>query len=306
VATRFDDLTPRVLVTGLCGFTGLHLRPVLEAQGYEVHGIVAPTADGANGPAASSSEHVADLLDFAALSRIVAEVQPHHVIHLAAIAFVAHGDVDAMYRTNIVGTRHLLQALASRGRPSSVLLASSANVYGNADVDPIDEVTPAKPANDYAVSKLAMESMAALWTDRLPLTVVRPFNYTGVGQSEDFLMPKIVRAFRQRHAVLELGNTAVERDFCDVRDVATAYARLLVAAPGGVFNVCSGRAVNLASVLELAQGMTGHLPEIRVNPAFVRSNEVTRLRGSNARLRTLIPDWTARPLRETVAWMLSQ
>jgi nucleoside-diphosphate-sugar epimerase len=294
----------RALVTGLGGFTGGVLAPVLADRGFEVVGTTAPEQAGSG---AAADALPIDLLDFAALHTLVKRLQPDVVVHLAAVSLVAHGDVDATYRTNIVGTQHLLRALveACPTPPRHVILASSANIYGNSEHDPITEDAPPRPANDYAVSKLAMEHMAALWRERLPITIARPFNYTGRGQSSRFLVPKIVEAHRHRDSVLELGNLDVERDFCDVRDVARAYADLLEGEAGGVFNLCSGRVASLREVLDLARELSGHAPQVRVNPSFVRSNEVHRLRGSNARLLARLPGWQARPLRETISWMLS-
>ena len=295
---------PRVLVTGLNGFTGRHLTSVLQRAGYEVHGTIR------SDEAPDATHHVADLSDVTALRAVIDRVAPRHVVHLAAISFVAHDDADAIYRTNIVGTRNLLRALSDSGAVSAglgtVLLASSANIYGNALVDPITEEQPAQPANDYAVSKSAMEQMAALWTGKLPITVVRPFNYTGAGQSKQFLIPKIVDAFARRAESLELGNLDVDRDFSDVRDVVAAYGRLLEASPRGTFNVCSERGCSLREVLRLVSDLSGHEIDVRVNPAFVRANEVKSLRGSAARLRALLPDWQSRPLRDTLDWMLQQ
>ena len=296
-ASRSD--VPRALVTGPGGFTGDYLAQSLRAAGYRVFG----TAHGAE--AIGSDMYRVDLCDRAELAKVVADVRPDVVAHLAAIAFVAHGDADAIYRTNVVGTRNLLEALANQeSRPKAVLLASSANIYGNAAVEVIDESVEPNPANDYAVSKLAMEYMARLWHDKLPIVVARPFNYTGVGQSPQFLLPKIVGHFQRGERVIELGNIDVERDFSDVRRVVDAYRRLLQLAPaGGVFNVCSGRAVSLKSVIALMEQIAGYSIEVRVNPAFVRANEVRRLQGDGTRLQAAVGPLEDIPLESTLRWM---
>jgi nucleoside-diphosphate-sugar epimerase len=205
----------------------------------------------------------------------------------------------------VVGTRNLLEALAElKARPRCVLLASSANVYGNAPVELIDETVPPAPANDYAVSKLAMEYLARLWMDRLPIVITRPFNYTGVGQPPNFLLPKIVSHFQARAPVIELGNTDVARDFSDVRTVASVYRQLLEVAPAGdVFNVCSGVAYTLGDVLRMMAAIAGYAIEVRVNPAFVRANEVKRLLGSAGKLERAIGPLAGIPLEETLGWM---
>ncbi|MDC8772736.1 GDP-mannose 4,6-dehydratase [Roseateles albus] len=298
----------RILVTGVNGFTGRYLAPELVAQGHEVHGLV-HQLHGADEPLTRGVHqlHGCNLLDDASISRLIQELKPDKVVHLAAIAFVGHGDVDAIYRTNIVGTRNLLQALArASAAPTAVLLASSANVYGNATAGVIDESTTPAPANDYAVSKLAMEYMAATWQSQLPITVARPFNYTGVGQAENFLLPKIVAHFSKRAPVLELGNLDVERDFSDVRTLTQCYSRLLsTPCAGQVLNVCSGHGQSLTVILALAAEIAGYMPEIRVNPAFVRANEVHKLVGSCSRLEQVIGPIDAIPIKKTLAWMIA-
>ena len=297
-------MNKRVLITGSTGFTGRYIAAEMHSAGYEVYGLMHRLPE--RKIPDLTAAHVCDLGDRLGLKRIAEEVRPDYVMHLAGIAFVEHGDMDAIYRTNVVGTRNLIEAVANSGyKPQSVLLASSANIYGNATVEPIDETTPAAPANDYAVSKLAMEYMARLWFDQLPITLVRPFNYTGAGQSLDFLLPKIVDHFKRRAAVLELGNLDVVRDFSDVRSVVKRY-RLLVESgiSGEAFNICSGQGHSLREVLQLMRDLTGHNPEIRVNPAFVRANEVHRLIGSPAKLDAAIGVVPNIPLRDTLQWML--
>jgi nucleoside-diphosphate-sugar epimerase len=205
----------------------------------------------------------------------------------------------------VVGTRNLLEALAgARHKASSVLLASSANIYGNASVPVITEDVAPAPANDYAVSKLAMEYMARLWMDKLPLFIVRPFNYTGQGQGDNFLLPKIVSHFRRREPRIELGNLAIARDFSDVRMVARSYRRLLAAAPRGeAFNICSARSNSLEQVIDMVSGIAGYRIKVEVNPAFVRANDVLTLTGSNAKLAGVIGPIEAPPLFDTLRWM---
>lgn len=296
---RSDMARPRALVTGATGFTGRYVVRELEALGYETVGLSHSCDDTL--PNAVS----VNVLDRAATRDAIAAIAPNVVLHLAAIAFVAHGDVDEIYRVNVVGTRNLLEALAELpASPEIVVLASSANIYGNATVEPIVEATSPAPANDYAVSKLAMEYMARLWTERLPIVITRPFNYTGVGQSTQFLLPKIVEHFRRGDRLIELGNTDVARDFADVRDVARVYARLVEAKPtGGVFNICTGVGTSLNEVLDMMADIAGYRIEVRVNPAFVRANEVRRLVGSNQALRKHIGFIPASSLRKTLSWM---
>ncbi|MHA4868066.1 GDP-mannose 4,6-dehydratase [Duganella sp. PWIR1] len=292
----------RALITGLSGFTGQYVAQELRAAGYQVFGTITP------GHAPREGEFAVDLNDRAGLAAVVQQVQPDVVAHLAAIAFVGHGDVEQIYRVNVAGTRNLLEALAAQAhKPSAVLLASSANIYGNTDVGVIHEDVPAAPANDYAVSKLSMEYMARLWQDKLPLIFVRPFNYTGIGQAENFLLPKIVSHFRRKAADIELGNLHVWRDFSDVRMVAASYRKLLAApaAVGGAFNICSGHAYSLGEALDMMADIAGYKINVHVNPAFVRANEVVRLVGDNGRLVAATGPLAVVPLADTLRWMYS-
>ncbi|MDY7523919.1 GDP-mannose 4,6-dehydratase [Sphingomonas sp. 10B4] len=293
------------LVTGINGFTGYYMAQRLRDAGHAVHGLVRD-ADQADSDAATVL-HTCDLLDQERMSAIIADIRPDYVVHLAGIAFVAHGDLAEMYRTNVLGTRALLEASATAATPPrAVLVASSANVYGNASGGTLTEDAPVRPANDYAITKAAVEHLAAIYAARLPVIVARPFNYTGVGQSEAFLIPKIVSYIKRKAPVIELGNLDVARDFSDVRAVVDAYLRLIEtpAAVGETFNVCSGAAVSLREVIALACRIAGHEIEVQVNPAFVRANEVKLLQGSREKLERVIGPLTMPPLEETLRWMI--
>ncbi len=299
-------MSSRVLITGVTGFAGRYLAANLTEAGHEVLGLTGHPP----GQAASveGEAPIVDLRDLRGTRAAILELAPDRVIHLAAISFVGHENIAEIYDTNIVGTRNLLTALAELPkRPEAVLLTSSANVYGNADIGVLDEQQPPAPANDYAVSKIAMEYMARQFSDILPIAISRPFNYTGRGQAESFLVPKIVKHFRQRVDYIELGNIDVSRDFSDVRTVVQYMRRLIEtpAAAGGVYNICSGRPYSLQYILDACARISGHHLEVRINPAFVRANEVKMLTGDPSRLHRTVgvqPDFS---LEDTLAWMLA-
>lgn len=290
----------RVLLTGANGFTGKYVRAELEAAGYTVVGAVVGAPKGLH-------EVALDITAPDNCRRVMEKLHPDYLIHLAAISFVQHADAEAFYRVNVIGTINLLQAMADVGlSPRRVLIASSANVYGNATAGVISESQPPQPVNHYAVSKLAMEYMVRTWCDRFPIVVTRPFNYTGVGQEAHFLVPKIVSHFVQRSPFIELGNLDVERDFSDVRMVAQAYRGLLEQdCASETVNICSGRPYSLRRILATMEEIAGYNIEIRVNPAFVRQSEVKTLSGSPEKLRSLVGNIEMIPLEETLRWMYS-
>lgn len=280
----------KILLTGASGFTGQHFQKAAQAAGHEVVPL------GAN------------LTDKAGLTAEVALVAADAVVHLAAISFVGHADESAFYAVNTVGATNLLAALANLPdgqRPTKVLVASSANVYGNCDASPISEAQAPAPVNHYAASKLAMERMALSYLDHLPIVITRPFNYTGPGQTASFLIPKLVDHFARQAPLIELGNLHVEREFNDVRMVCDAYLRLLAHGQAGeIYNVCSSQPYSLQAVIDHLVQLTGHRPEIRVNPAFVRANEVHRLCGSPEKLIRCIGPLPAYDLTGTLTHML--
>jgi len=124
------------------------------------------------------------------------------------------------------------------------------------------------------------------WKEKLPVLITRPFNYTGADQHPRFLVPKIVSHFRDMKDEIELGNIDVYRDFSDVRDVAEIYCDLLFSdVPSGeIFNICSGRLTSLRDIVAGCSEIMDHEINIKVNPAFVRKDEIVKLGGDAAKL----------------------
>lgn len=277
----------RIAVTGADGFTGRHFLEAARRAGHEVVAIRSNLTDGV------------------AVAAEAQGIEADALVHLAAISFVGHQNDRAFYDVNLFGTLNLLDAIAKSARPwRRVLVASSANVYGNAPESPIPETQPPAPVNHYAMSKLAMELMARARYSHLPLVITRPFNYTGPGQASDFVIPKLVDHFRRRAPRVTLGNLHVQREYNDVRFVCDAYLRLLESAQPGTYNVCTGVTYDFNAVIAMLQEITGHRIEVEVDPALVRANEVHRLCGDPARLDAAVGPLRAWRLQETLAWML--
>lgn len=274
----FGCFMKKILVTGIDGFTGKYVAEELRGRSYEVVGLVHSNP---------MAEQVAcDLTDKQAVKQCIDSVKPDGVIHLAALSFVGHTDQKAFYDVNVFGCLNILDALFDLGLVTSkVIIASSANIYGNPDVARINESQEAAPVNHYAMSKLAMEHMVKPWFTKLPIIVTRPFNYTGIGQQENFLIPKIVSHFRARKLEIELGNIDVSRDFSDVRDIAKSYVDLLESnVASEVFNLCSGNVYSLSSIIKKMEAIAGYSIDVKVNPDFVRANEIKILGGENNKL----------------------
>jgi len=277
-----------ILITGASGFTGHHFRHLAEGAGHHVKVLTA------------------DLKDRIAVMEEVAELKPEAVVHLAAISFVGHEHAAEFYAVNVIGTMHLLEALAALSqKPHKVLLAGSAHVYGNSESSPILETQCPAPGSHYAISKLAMEYMSRSYMDRLPIVITRPFNYTGPGQAEHFVIPKLVSHFARGAPYIELGNIQVEREFNDVRMVCEAYLNLLEKGiVAEIYNVCTEQTYALSDIIANLERLTGHQMEIRNNPAFMRASEIRRLCGSNQKLIKAIGSVKDYPIEDTLAWML--
>lgn len=289
----------KVLISGIDGFTGVYLENLLIHAGYEVYGSTYPKST-------QNSHRLCNITDKNDVLALLRAIQPDYIVHLAGISFVPHSDVRQIYDINFFGTLNILDAvLELHQSPFKIVLAGSAHVYGNPPVEIIDESICPVPVSHYANSKLAMEFMARNYFDRLNILITRPFNYTGVGQGDHFLIPKIVRHFKERKQEIELGNLDVVRDFSDVRYVAEVYKRLMECnSSSDVVNVCSGAGTSLMQIMNIMHDMTGHSITTVKNADFVRKNEVKTLIGSNRKLLSLIGEHKIYSIEDTLRWML--
>lgn len=273
----------KILVTGANGFTGKHFTAEALKQHHEVVALNA------------------DICELATLKEEVASINPDAVMHLAAVSFVGHQPAEDFYKTNVIGTENLLKAINLLEKKPRTLIVSSANVYGNPQVDIISERLLPAPINHYAISKLSMELMAKIWFDDIPIIIARPFNYTGVGQNDSFLIPKIVSHYAKKDSTIELGNIHVSRDFSNVKDTVNAYIKLLESSARSlVVNICSGESTSIADIISHMDAIAGYRISIKVNPLFVRKNEIIQLKGDNSLLKSTIGAYTSASLKNTL------
>jgi len=276
----------KILVSGLGGFTGQYIKNVFEKSDYEVIGLIRSEKE-----RVTKNDLICDITKKESIEIAIGNVQFDGVIHLAALSFVAHPNPLDFYAVNVLGTQNLLEVLQSTQKSlHKVILASSSNVYGNIDNgEAISETVPFSPVSHYAISKASMEFVARTFFDKLPIVITRPFNYTGPGQADHFLIPKIVSHYAKNLKSIELGNIDVARDFSDVRDVANAYFDLYESSvKSDVFNICSGKVYTIKEILSMMNEISGYEIEILANKDFIRGNEIKVMKGDDSKLKSAI------------------
>jgi len=279
-----------VLVTGASGFAGGHLLQCLDAP-LDVVGWTRSTPAPELEPLARW-EHV-DLLDRERVRSAIGQLRPTHVYHCAGVAHVADlwHDSTRGLEGNVLATEHLFDALRRTGQPCRVLVTGSAMVYAPSS-DAIDENHALAPGSPYALSKLAQEELArrAVREDGLEIIIARAFNHTGARQTPAFAAPSMARQIAWIEAgrtepIIRVGNLDAARDLTDVRDVVRAYAALMTSGVSGTaYNVASGTAHSIRSLLDALVTRARVPMRIETDPARMRPSDVRFLAGNCARL----------------------
>lgn len=306
----------KVLVTGAGGFVGSHLVPALLEYGDEVF-----AAAYSESPALSPllpADHLltGDLTDYAFTKNCLTVSRPDIIYHLAALS-VVHTDVDAArlaLTNNLALQFNLLEAIMEASPTSRLLAVCSGNVYGlvKQSETPIKETNPLRPLNAYSVSKLSQELLALqyFYAHNLDVVVLRPFNHTGPGQSESFVIPAFARQFAlikkgRQEPIIKLGNLHTSRDFTDVTDMVQAY--LLATAKcksGEIYNIGSGRASTIGEILTFMQEITGLKVELKEDSSLVRGVDVPLLMADSAKFRQAT-GWNPKiPFKQTLTNVL--
>jgi len=314
----------RALITGVTGFVGSHLAEYLLSKGAEVVGTARWRSQTAN------IDHIqdkiqlveCDLRDYASVKRVLSEVRPDQVYHLAAQSFV-HSSWQApaeTLTTNIIGQLHLLEAMRDLKTNPPSMVACSSEEYGLVKPDeiPIKETNPLRPLSPYAVSKVGQDLLAYQYHQSYGTHVIRTraFNHDGPRRGKVFATSNFAHQIAQieigrAEPVLRVGNLEAKRDFTDVRDIVKAYLLAVEKGePGEVYNLCSGTCHTIQEVVDVLLGMSKVPIRVEQDPARMRPSDVPILLGDYSKFHALTGWKPAIPfeqtLRDLLDWWRSQ
>ncbi|MEA2626791.1 MAG: GDP-4-dehydro-6-deoxy-D-mannose reductase [Candidatus Binatota bacterium] len=287
----------RFFVTGISGFAGGHLAAALLEAGHSVSGIARNVRVRAierlheryPGRFPVDAVRACDVRDGLQLREALRRFRPDGIFHLAGIAFVPRSFAEprVAYQVNLFGALELLEAAREAAAEARVILVTSGEVYGWIDPGelPLREEQPLRPITPYAIGKAAADfaGFQVYWAEGRPVIRARPFNHTGPGQSPDFVCSEFARAIAAAEAglgptTLRVGDLDVERDFSDVRDVVRGYLALFERGePGEAYNLGSGTARSIRSVLDGLIARSTVPMRIEADPAKQRPREIRRI-----------------------------
>jgi len=285
------------LITGITGFVGSHMAELLLKEGFEVHGLCRWRSRTENIDHIKEKIHLieGDLLDVHSLQKLLMDVRPSHIFHLAAQSFVPASWTSpaVTLEINVVGSCNLFEAVRTAKIEPLIQIACSSEEYGLVKPEevPIKETNPLRPLSPYGVSKLAMDYLGYQYFKSYNMRIVRTrgFNHTGPRRGEVFAESSFAKQIAEiekgiKKPIILVGNLEAQRDYTDVRDMVLGYLLALEKGePGEVYNICSGKAIKIKEVLEILLSFSKVKVEIKQDPARMRPSDVPILLGDNSK-----------------------
>jgi GDP-4-dehydro-6-deoxy-D-mannose reductase len=299
----------RVLITGGGGFVGHWLRQALIPALCADATVLSVGTRSGEIKASSALEGgvTLDIRNEHAVDALIATFNPTAIIHLAAISDVqeAHQAPRITWDVNLCGTMNLAYSVLRHSPKAHFIFVSSSEVYGDAFKRwnrPVDESARLEPTNPYATSKAAADLLVGqLAREGLKVIRFRPFNHTGPGQTDRFVIPAFATQIARiksglQDPVLRVGNLDVRRDFLDVRDVVEAYVLALTLPDeeweaGAILNLASGIPRRIGDILDELMALAGVCARVEQDPARIRAND------------TLLAVGNAAAARRTLGWV---
>lgn len=305
----------KILITGAAGFVGKYcIRHFRDELGWEVYATRLPYE--------LMTEECffkdMDLLDKKSVKEVLSWAEPDYILHLAAQSSVSISWklTEKTIDINIKGTLNLLDSVKELGINPKIILVGSSEEYGYLPrgVNVVKEDTPLNPGNPYAVTKVAQGMLGKVYAKAYGLNIIltRAFNHIGPGQSETF----VASDFCKQVALIEagkilpeisVGNLNAMRDFTDVRDVVAAYGKILQTGKvGEIYNIGSGRAISINSLLVKIVSLSGVYVEVKVDEEKMRPLDMPIIEADISNLKR-DTDWTikydlSQTLNEMIDW----
>lgn len=262
----------KVLIFGASGFVGPYLAKEFEENGYEV--VVTDIKETTAMPF-----RFADILDAGSVERVVRETSPDMIVNLAAISSVGQSwnIPQTTVSVNVIGALNILEAGRRLENSPKILFVGSSEEYEASD-EPISEKNPLNANNPYGISKSAQERFAEVYRERFGMKIycVRPFNHTGPGQSDSFVLPSFCKQVAEieksgKPGVIKVGNLSAKRDFSHVKDIVRAYRMILESDDcETVYNVGSGMAHGLDEMLDYILKFSRQEITVEIDPKRFR------------------------------------
>ncbi len=277
-------MSKKLLITGINGFVGRHLvNYVLSNNLYTITGVQHEHPNGYIEQNKNVDVVTGDLLDPSFCHKLIRQVKPDYIIHLAAQSSgrVSWEKPTETIQTNVLAQLHVLDAIREAKIEPVTLIISSSDIYGDVTKEdlPIDEETPIRPNNPYATSKALQDELAYSYflTYNLPIIRMRPFGHLGPGGSPNTAIASFIEKIKNanQHDTLLVGNIEIKRDFTDVRDIVRAYILALEQAnPGEAYNVGSGHAYRLKDLLQQLIALSGKSLEVKLDQSLIRPKDI--------------------------------
>ena len=269
----------RVLIFGAGGFVGSYLCKEFLNNGYKVSGT-----DKGEGSALPSEVdfYKTDLMQADEVEKLIGQIQPDIIVNLAAISSVgaSWNMPQTTMAINVIGALNIMEAARKSEQKPRILFVGSSEEYVISE-NPLDENTQLNANNPYGISKVTQEQFAKLYREQYGLKIycVRPFNHTGIGQRDTFVLPSFCKQVAEidksgKDGKIQVGNLKVKRDFSHVKDVVRAY-RMIVESDNcnQIYNVGSGNAYSLEDMLTYIIGLSNQNIEIEVDQNRIRPTD---------------------------------
>lgn len=289
----------KALITGITGFVGSHLAEFLLSKDYEVYGTVRPRSSTENIDHIKSRVKLVeiDITDPHSVLKVIGDVKPDYIFHLAAQTFVPSSWNAPMetLNVNIMGTLNILEAARKLDTETKIQVACSSEEYGKVCGGelPIKETNPLRPMSPYGVSKVAADKLAIQYNMSygLKTVVTRAFNHTGPRRGEAFATSNFAKQIAmiekgKQEPVIYHGNLDAQRDFSDVRDIVKAYELALQKCQfGDVYNICSEKTTKIRDMLCMLLGFSSAKITTKFDKSRARPSDLEILCGDCTKFR---------------------